>query len=144
MQQPAAVKLAINRKISSRSTADKLAIKGYDAVAYRTIERATQGKSEYEFVWNGAKWLFLSEENRRRFAENPETFAPEYEGFCAFSVAQGAPVESDPQQWKIVDGKLYLIQSGAVKAVWEQSSAEFIKKSNENWQKLKETKNNER
>lgn len=118
-------------------TADGRAIRGYDAVAYQTIEAATKGKPEYEYAWNGAKWLFVSKENRDRFAENPEIYAPEYGGFCAWSAANGNKTESDPEEWKIVDGKLYLIQSGQVKQVWEKSQADFIEKANENWQQMK-------
>ena len=96
-------------------TADGLAIRGYDAVAYRTVEAATRGKPEYEYAWKGAKWLFVSQENRDRFAANPETYAPEYGGFCAWSLSQKNVMEADPEVWKIVDGKLYLIQSEMVK-----------------------------
>lgn len=117
-------------------TADGLAIRGYDAVAYRAIEAATEGKPEYEYAWNGAKWLFVSAENRERFAANPEMYAPEYGGFCAFSMSQNTVMQADPEQWKIVDGKLYLIQSDMVKEVWEKSQPNLIEKSNENWLKM--------
>lgn len=119
-------------------TAEGLAIKGYDAVAYRTIETAAQGKPEYEFFWNGAKWLFISAENRERFAANPESFAPEYGGYCAWSISQGSVMAADPEVWKVVDGKLYLIQSGMVKEVWEKSQPDLIKKSDENWRNMKD------
>jgi len=119
-------------------TADGLAIRGYDAVAYRTIEAATQGNPQYEFAWNGAKWLFVSAENRDRFAASPENYAPEYGGYCAWSMSQNTVMEADPEVWKVVDGKLYLIQNEMVKEVWEKSQPDLIKESNENWQKLKD------
>lgn len=119
-------------------TADNLAIRGYDVVAYRTIDAAAQGKPEYEYVWKGAKWLFASAENRDRFMANPENYEPEYGGFCAWSAASGTMMESDPEQWKIVDGKLYLIQNGQVKQIWEKSETELIEKANKNWQEMKE------
>jgi YHS domain-containing protein len=118
-------------------TADGLAIKGYDAVAYRTIDDAVRGKPEYEYAWKGAKWLFTSPENRERFAADPEKFEPEYGGFCAWSLSEGSMMEADPESWKIVDGKLYLIQSDMVKEVWEKSEPALIEKSNENWLKMK-------
>lgn len=46
---------------------------------------------------------------------NPDNFEPEYGGFCAWSVADGNKMESDPEQWKIVDRNLYLNQSGQTK-----------------------------
>lgn len=119
-------------------TADGLAIRGYDAVAYRTIEAATQGSPQYEYAWQGAKWLFVSAENRDRFAANPETYAPEYGGFCAWSMSQKNVMAADPEVWKVVDGKLYLIQNEMVKEVWEKSQPDLIKESNENWQKFRD------
>lgn len=119
-------------------TADGLAIRGYDAVAYRTIEAATQGSPQYEYAWQGAKWLFVSAENRDRFAASPEMYAPEYGGFCALSLSENSVMEADPEVWKVVDGKLYLIQNEMVKEVWEKSQPDLIEKSNENWQKIKD------
>ncbi len=126
-----------NQELVSK-TSDGTAIRGYDAVAYRTIETAAMGKPEYEFVWKGAKWLFVSQENRSRFAANPELYAPEYGGYCAWSISKGNVMEADPKVWKIVDGKLYLIQNEQVKEVWEKSQPDLIEKSNENWQKIKD------
>ncbi len=119
-------------------TADGLAIRGYDAVAYRTIETATKGNAQYEYAWKGAKWLFANAENRDSFAANPEMYAPEYGGFCAWSMAQKNVMEADPEVWKVVDGKLYLIQNEMVKEVWEKSQPDFIEKSNQNWQKMRD------
>jgi YHS domain-containing protein len=123
---------------SVSKTADGLAIEGYDAVAYQTAENAFKGSQQYEYVWKGAKWLFVSKENQERFASDPETFAPQYGGYCAWSVSQDKVMKADPQVWKIVDGKLYLIQNEKVKEVWEKSQPELIKKSNENWQRMKQ------
>lgn len=115
---------------------DGLAIEGYDAVAYQTAENALRGNPQYEFIWNGAKWLFVSRENQERFASDPEKYAPQYGGYCAWSVSQDKVMKADPEVWKIVDGKLYLIQSNMVKEVWEKSEPELIEKSNENWIKM--------
>jgi YHS domain-containing protein len=95
-----------------------------------------KGKPEYEYVWKGAKWLFASPENRERFAASPETFEPEYGGYCAWSLSEGTVMEADPEVWKIVDGKLYLIQNDMVKEVWEKSEPSLIEKSNENWRQM--------
>lgn len=121
---------------SVSKTADGLAIEGYDAVAYQTAESAFKGSQQYEFVWKGAKWLFVSKENQERFAAAPENYAPQYGGFCAWSVSQDKVMKADPQVWKIVDGKLYLIQNEMVKEVWEKSQPDLVKKSNENWIKM--------
>ena len=121
------------RRLISR-TANGLAIAGFDTVAYHTIDAAAQGKPEYEQVGGGAKWLFLSAENRDRFAAAPETYAPEYGGFCSWSISENNLMEADPNAWKLIGGKLYLIQSEGVKEIWEKSQAALIEKGDKNWQ----------
>lgn len=122
------------------STTDGVAINGYDTVAYHTIEAASKGSPQYEYVWKGAKWFFLNAENRDRFAAAPESYAPEYGGFCAWSLSENTTMNADPEVWKLIDGKLYLIQSEAVKEVWEKGQVDFIEKSNKNWQTINKDK----
>ncbi len=57
-----------------------VAIKGYDTVAYFTEHRAVRGKEEFEFSWEGVRWLFSSAANRELFAADPERFIPQYGG----------------------------------------------------------------
>ncbi len=128
---------AVNSSVELvNKTADGLAINGYDTVAYHTLKTATRGKPEFEYIWKGAEWLFDSAENRDRFAADPDAFAPEYGGYCAYSVAEGKPKSSDPDTWKIVDGKLYLIQSGEIKVIWESDQDGLLKRSDENWNEV--------
>ncbi len=58
----------------------QIAIKGYDTVAYFTEHRAVKGKEEFEFSWEGVRWLFSSAANRDLFATDPERFIPQYGG----------------------------------------------------------------
>ncbi len=58
----------------------RVAIKGYDTVAYFTEHRATKGKEEFEFSYAGVRWLFSSAANRDLFAADPERFIPQYGG----------------------------------------------------------------
>jgi len=57
-----------------------VAIKGYDTVAYFTEQRAVKGKEEFEFGWEGVRWLFSSAANRDLFAADPDRFIPQYGG----------------------------------------------------------------
>jgi len=58
----------------------RVAIKGYDTVAYFTEQRAVKGKEEFQFSWEGVRWLFSSAANRDMFAADPERFIPQYGG----------------------------------------------------------------
>lgn len=48
----------------------------------------------------------------------------------------GRIAKADPRIWKIVNGKLYLNCSQAVKRMWEQDIPGNIEKGNRNWPRL--------
>ena len=109
------------------------AIDGTDPVAYFTEGRPVEGSSDITHEWNGAKWRFSTEENRAKFAENPEAYAPQYGGYCAWAVSQGYTASTDPNAWKIVDGKLYLNYNKSVQSKWEQNIPGNIQAADKNW-----------
>ena len=87
------------------------AIDGYDPVAYFTEKRALRGKPEISHVFDDRRYLFTSVKNRDLFAANPERYEPQFNGLCAGNLAQGRKVKADPNNWRVVDGKLYLFGS---------------------------------
>lgn len=110
-----------------------VAIRGTDPVAYFTEGRPVEGDSDIFADWNGARWQFASTENRDRFVADPAAYAPQYGGFCAWAVAQGYTAPTDPDAWRIVDGKLYLNYSLKVQKDWEQDIPGFIASADANW-----------
>ena len=112
------------------------AIDGTDPVAYFTEGRPVEGSSEFTHDWNGASWRFSTAENRDLFAADPELYAPQYGGYCAWAVSQGYTASTDPEAWKIVDGKLYLNYSLSVQRKWETDVAGHIAAGDGNWPKV--------
>lgn len=112
------------------------AIRGYDPVAYHADGQAVEGSEEFEAVWNGAKWLFASEEHREAFLADPERYAPQYGGYCAWAVSRGDLAPIDPEAWKIVDGKLYLNYSPRIQRKWEKDVARHIEEADRRWPEL--------
>ena len=113
-----------------------IAIRGTDPVAYFNQGGPIRGNSELAYRWNGATWHFSSAENRDLFVANPERYAPQYGGFCAWAVSQGYTAPIDPGAWKIVDGKLYLNFNQQIQRRWERDIPGNIGKANTNWPKL--------
>lgn len=120
--------------------AEGLAIRGFDAVAYYTVDSAVKGQPKYEFAWNGAKWLFSSAENLEKFRQNPAAYAPQFGGYCSYAVSHGYTADGDPEQWKIVDGKLYLNYNQKAKEAWEKEQEKFIKDGERNWGEFQKKK----
>ena len=114
-----------------------LAIAGYDPVAYFTSGKPVEGTAEHTHDWNGATWRFASAANRTAFVKDPNKYAPQYGGYCAFGVSRGYAVKVDPTAWKIVDGKLYLNYSKDVQTQWSEDVPGNITKGDANWPKLR-------
>ena len=109
---------------------------GYDVVAYFTMGKPVKGSPDFATEWKGAMWQFSSAENLEKFKANPAAFAPQYGGYCAYGVAKGSLVKGEPEQWKIVDGKLYLNYSAGVQKTWAKDVAGNIGKADGNWPDL--------
>jgi len=122
------------------TTADGLAVRGYDAVAFFAENGAVKGDLKYEFAWNGAKWLFANSENLEKFKADPETYAPQFGGYCSYAVSHGYTADGDPDTWKIVDGKLYLNYNQKAKEAWEAEQDKFIKEGEKNWKEFQSKK----
>jgi hypothetical protein len=116
---------------------DKLALKGFDAVAYFTDGKPVEGAKDFEYRWMNAVWRFASAAHRDSFAAGPEKFAPQYGGYCAYAVSQGGTADIDPEAWKIVDGKLYLNLSKPIQARWSKDVPGHIAAADANWPKIK-------
>jgi YHS domain-containing protein len=128
-----AVNTLRNSFFSSRTDT---AINGYDTVAYFTAGKPVKGQDSLVHEWMGAKWKFSSQANLDLFKANPEKYAPQYGGYCAYGVAQGALVKVDPDQFTVRDGKLYLNFDADVQAKWLRDPAGFIKAADAKFQGL--------
>ena len=118
----------------------RLAISGYDPVAYFTDGKPVPGRSDIDYVWHDVRWRFASTEHRDIFARDPERHAPQYDGYCAMGASWEKDMHkdiADPLAWAIVDGKLYLTHSREALAKWQQNPAENINRADRNWPKLK-------
>lgn len=115
---------------------NKLAMNGYDVMTYWRGGKPLEGKKEISASYNGATWVFISEENRARFLENPAKYAPQYGGYCAYAASRNAVADVDPFAWRIWKDKLYLNYSSRVRRQWASDIDENIAKANKFWPKL--------
>jgi len=115
---------------------DGLAIGGYDPVAYFTLGRPVWGRSNITHTWKNVTWQFDSEKHRDAFAANPEKYAPQYGGYCAYAAAKGSLAPTDARAWAIVDGKLYLNYSPAIQERWKSNMFGYISRADKKWPAL--------
>ncbi|WP_086932775.1 YHS domain-containing (seleno)protein [Agarilytica rhodophyticola] len=115
------------------------AVGGYDTVAYFTDGKPKKGKKKYKVEYMEATWYFSSAKNKELFEADPEKYAPQYGGHCAWAVgANSAKAPGNPKFWKIVDDKLYLNYNGDVQQKWFKDIPGFIKSADKNWPEIAE------
>ncbi len=112
------------------------AVKGYDVVAYFADGKPVKGADAISFSWNGAEWHFATAAHREAFAKQPEKYAPQFGGYCAWAVSNNYTADVDPAAWRIVDGKLFLNYNLDVQKKWAENLAERIAQGEKNWPQL--------
>lgn len=114
------------------------AINGYDPVAFFKEGKPVKGNESFTYKWNDAEWHFSSKENLDSFSKNPEKYAPQYGGYCAYGCSEGHKAPTTPDTWTIIDGKLYFNYNLKVKELWSKNREERIEQANKNWPEIKD------
>ena len=111
---------------------DNVAAEGYDVVTFFS-GKPQLGKPEYTTLYEGADWYFFTQANKDLFLTNPELFAPQYGGYCAWAVAQGKLAPGRAEHWHVEDGRLYLNYNARIKRRWDKMRAGFIQDADARW-----------
>lgn len=112
------------------------AIAGYDPVAYFTEGRAVKGTLGYALRWRAANWYFANQSNLDAFEMNPDAFAPQYGGFCAYAMTMAKLVPTDPEAFTLHQGRLYLTENLVVRDLWRRDITGYIVLADGNWPKV--------
>lgn len=115
---------------------DNIAVQGHDPVAYFNKGAATKGSKQFATTYKGAEFHFSNQGNLDAFKQDPDKYAPQYGGYCAWAVSQGYTAKGDATHWRIVDGKLYLNYSASVQKTWETDIPGFIAKADKSWPEI--------
>jgi len=119
---------------------NKVAIQGYDPVAYFTKGKAVEGEKSLSVTYMGVIYYFSSKANRELFLKNPAAYEPQYGGWCAYAMGNsGEKVEVDPETFKIIDGKLYLFYNAYFNNTlkkWNKNESVLKAKADKNWKKI--------
>jgi YHS domain-containing protein len=103
------------------------ALKGYDAVSYfKGTGVPAKGSDAFKTSWRGADWLFSSQANLDAFKADPDRYAPQYGGYCAWAAAQGSLAKGDPTVYTLLNGKLYLNYNKKINNDWFPRKEELI------------------
>ncbi|MFN0201732.1 MAG: YHS domain-containing (seleno)protein [Bacteroidia bacterium] len=129
-----------SKRLKQFNVANKLAIQGYDPVAYFKQGKAVKGSATHAATVEGVVYYCASAANKAALLANPAAYEPQYGGWCAYAMgANGEKVEINPQTFKIVNGKLYLFYNAYFNNTltpWNKEEANLKKKADVNWKKL--------
>ena len=117
----------------AQTSGDRLALKGYDPVAYFTDKRPIVGDSQYQHEWDGAIYRFASAKHLELFKADPDRYLPQYHNWCAASVAKGEKVRPDPENWLVVDGRLYLFGKSIGPGLMKADPVAMKREADKNW-----------
>lgn len=128
------------KRVKEYNLENKVAIQGYDPVAYFTQKKAVKGKSNLASIYEGVIYYFSSQTNKDAFAKSPASYEPQYGGWCSYAMGvNGEKVEVDPETFKIVDGKLNLYYNAYFNNTlksWNKDETNLKKKADVNWKKI--------
>jgi hypothetical protein len=116
----------------------RLAIGGYDPVAYFTDGQPMLGKPEFEHAWDGARYRFVTAPHMTLFRNDPDRFAPQFAGSCAMAMSKGMKVEANPKNWVISNGRLFVFFSSDAAARFQADPQGTAEAADKNWEQLKE------
>ena len=128
------------KRLAEYNLDKKVAIQGYDPVAYFTMKKAVKGKSNLASSYEGVTYYFSSQANKDLFLKNPTSYEPQYGGWCAYAMGSSAEkVEVDRETFKIVDGKLHLFYNAYFNNTlksWNKDEVNLKAKADSNWKKI--------
>lgn len=113
-----------------------LAISGFDPVAYFTDGDARQGKGEFEQVFAGTVWRFLSAGNRAAFVADPDIYMPRFGGYDPVGVARGTPVAGNPRLWLVRAQRLYLFYATQTQQEFRDQGDRVIATADRLWPRI--------
>ena len=130
----------VTKRTTEFNLEKKVAIQGYDPVAYFKQKKAVKGKKELSSSFEGVIYYFSSQANKDTFAKSPSSYEPQYGGWCAYAMgANNEKVEIDPETFKIIEGKLYLFYNAYFNNTlksWNKDETNLKKKADANWAKI--------
>ncbi len=110
-----------------------LMLKGHDPVAYFTIGRPTKGDPAIKAEHAGVTYRFASAANRAQFVKEPAKYAPQYNGYCSNGAVYGIPLGGEAENFKIVDGRLFMFGGANSKKYWEMDEKKNIERGDFYW-----------
>lgn len=129
---------AFQTRLAAQGTAkppspERVALNGYDPVAYFTDGRPAKGSAEFSASFDGTTYHFKNAQHRALFVADPDRYAPQYKAYCAITITRGAKQEVDPEAFLIWNGKLYMFAGKQGVDMFKAEAAAIVAKAESAW-----------
>ena len=114
----------------------QVALDGHDPVAFFTDSEPVPGQPSITATHHGATYRFASEANRTTFTADPDRYAPQFGGYCAFGVSLGSLFPTKVETWQIIDGRLVLNKDLSIKKRFDKNKQKNLAKADKEWPAL--------
>jgi hypothetical protein len=113
---------------------------GYDPVAYFTENKPQRGSKVFQHSLENPPrtYYFANELHKQKFVAAPDSFEPQYGGFCASGAAYRIKLGSDPTEFEIVNGRLFIFGDILGKEMWKLFRDEHIRYGDQVWPEIKD------
>jgi YHS domain-containing protein len=116
----------------------RVALQGYDPVAYFTDGHPEKGSAEFSASFDGTTYWFKNAEHQALFTADPDHYAPRFNGYCTVMVSRGIKYEANPEMWAIADGKLWVFGGPRAVSSFKEQTADIVAKATENWPEVRQ------
>ncbi len=120
------------------SRGDEVMLLGHDPVAYFTRGTPTRGKKEITSTLPGRTYYFESAQNKALFDTAPAQYEPQYAGFCSNGAPYKIKLGSDPTEFEIVNGRLFIFGDILGREMWKLHRDENIAYADRVWPEIRE------
>ncbi|MCB0488568.1 MAG: YHS domain-containing (seleno)protein [Cyclobacteriaceae bacterium] len=97
-----------------------LALQGYDPVSYWQGDVPQKGSEKIYTQVGGITYRFINQDNAKKFKTDPSRYLPQFGGWCTYFMGVDKStgfartrMPADPDEFVILDGKLYLFAKTA-------------------------------
>jgi YHS domain-containing protein len=120
------------------SRGEQLMLLGFDPVAYFTDGKPVRGKHAIAASTEGRTYYFATPQHRSTFQQAPARYEPQYGGFCSNGAPYAVKLGSDPTQFEIRDGRLFVFGDVLGHEMWLLDEEANIRHADQLWPSIRD------
>ena len=121
------------------SRGEDLMLLGFDPVAYFADGKPVRGTHALPATHEGRTYYFSDAAHRDAFVANPAKFEPQYGGFCSDGAPYNVKLGSDPTQFEVRDGRLFIFGDIIGHEMWLLDPATNVRHADALWPAMRDT-----